>query len=64
MVNREVTRADPLSVPALGSSRARVLTALQNAQSPLPIAEVAEPKLPFSEAQPEDELPPEKRPLP
>jgi sec-independent protein translocase protein TatB len=29
-----------------------------------PIAEVAEPKLPFSEAQPEDELPPEKRPLP
>jgi sec-independent protein translocase protein TatB len=29
-----------------------------------PIAEVMEPKLPFSEAQPEDELPPEKRPLP
>ena len=29
-----------------------------------PVAEVAEPKLPFSEAQPEDELPPEKRPLP
>jgi len=29
-----------------------------------PLAEVTEPKLPFSEAQPEDELPPEKRPLP
>jgi sec-independent protein translocase protein TatB len=29
-----------------------------------PLAEVAEPKLPFSEVQPEDELPPEKRPLP
>jgi sec-independent protein translocase protein TatB len=28
-----------------------------------PVAEVAEPKLPFSESQPEDELPPEKRPL-
>jgi sec-independent protein translocase protein TatB len=29
-----------------------------------PIVEPAEPKLPFSEHQPEDELPPEKRPLP
>jgi sec-independent protein translocase protein TatB len=29
-----------------------------------PLAEVIEPKLPFSEDQPEDELPPEKRPLP
>ena len=29
-----------------------------------PVGEPAEPKLPFSEAQPEDELPPEKRPLP
>ena len=29
-----------------------------------PVAEVAEPKLPFAETQPEDELPPEKRPLP
>ena len=29
-----------------------------------PVAEVLEPKLPFSEAQPEDELPPEERPLP
>ena len=29
-----------------------------------PVAEVIEPKLPFSETQPEDELPPEKRPLP
>jgi sec-independent protein translocase protein TatB len=29
-----------------------------------PLAEPAEPTLPFSEAQPGDELPPEKRPLP
>jgi sec-independent protein translocase protein TatB len=29
-----------------------------------PIVEPAEPKLPFSEHQPEDDLPPEKRPLP
>jgi len=29
-----------------------------------PIAEPEEPKLPFDEAQPEDELPAEKRPLP
>ena len=29
-----------------------------------PVADVAEPKLPFSEAQTEDDLPPEKRPLP
>jgi len=29
-----------------------------------PIAEPAEPRLPFSEAQPGDELPPEQRPLP
>ena len=29
-----------------------------------PIAEVAEPKLPFAETQSEDELPPDKRPLP
>ena len=29
-----------------------------------PVADTAEPKLPFSEAQPDDELPPEKRPLP
>jgi sec-independent protein translocase protein TatB len=29
-----------------------------------PVAEVPEPKLPFAEPQPEDELPPEKRPLP
>jgi sec-independent protein translocase protein TatB len=29
-----------------------------------PLAEPAEPKLPFSEDQPGDELPPEKRPLP
>lgn len=29
-----------------------------------PVVEVAEPKLPFVETQPEDELPPEKRPLP
>ena len=30
-----------------------------------PVAEtVAEPKLPFSETQPDDELPPDKRPLP
>ena len=28
------------------------------------VAEVPEPRLPFSEAQPDDELPPEKRPLP
>ena len=42
MVNREMTRADPLNAPALGSSRARVLTALQHAQSPQGIVEVAE----------------------
>lgn len=29
-----------------------------------PIAEVAEPMLPLEEKQPEDEFPPEKRPLP
>ena len=29
-----------------------------------PIAEAPEPTLPFDETQPEDELPPEKRPLP
>jgi sec-independent protein translocase protein TatB len=29
-----------------------------------PIAEVSEPMLPLNEAQPPDELPPEKRPLP
>ena len=29
-----------------------------------PVADVIEPKLPFSETQPEEELPPEKRPLP
>src|SRR3954447_13494744 len=29
-----------------------------------PMAQPAEPRLPFSEAQPEDELPPEQRPLP
>ena len=29
-----------------------------------PVAEVPEPTLPFDERQPEDELPPEKRPLP
>jgi sec-independent protein translocase protein TatB len=29
-----------------------------------PVAEVAEPMLPLDEKQPEDELPPEKRPLP
>ena len=29
-----------------------------------PVAEVAEPSLPFDETQPGDELPPEKRPLP
>jgi sec-independent protein translocase protein TatB len=29
-----------------------------------PIVQPAEPKLPFSEHQPEDELPPEERPLP
>ena len=29
-----------------------------------PITDVPEPRLPFSEAQTEDELPPEKRPLP
>src|SRR5690349_4103349 len=29
-----------------------------------PIAETAEPTLPLDETQPEDELPPEKRPLP
>jgi len=29
-----------------------------------PIAESAEPSLPFDESQPEDALPPEKRPLP
>lgn len=29
-----------------------------------PIAEVSEPRLPLDEKQPEDELPPEKRPLP
>ena len=29
-----------------------------------PIADVPEPRLPFSEAQPEDELPLDKRPLP
>jgi sec-independent protein translocase protein TatB len=29
-----------------------------------PIAEPAEPKLPFTEPQPGEELPPEKRPLP
>ena len=29
-----------------------------------PLAEIAEPSLPFDEKQPEDELPPEERPLP
>jgi len=29
-----------------------------------PVADAIEPKLPFSETQPEEELPPEKRPLP
>jgi sec-independent protein translocase protein TatB len=29
-----------------------------------PMEQPAEPRLPFSEAQPEDELPPEQRPLP
>jgi sec-independent protein translocase protein TatB len=29
-----------------------------------PLAEASEPTLPFDETQPEDELPPEKRPLP
>ena len=29
-----------------------------------PVADVAEPSLPFDETQPGDELPPEKRPLP
>ena len=29
-----------------------------------PVADVIEPKLPFSEDQPGDELPPDKRPLP
>ncbi|HEV2594008.1 MAG TPA: twin-arginine translocase subunit TatB [Sphingomicrobium sp.] len=29
-----------------------------------PLAEAPEPRLPFDEKQPEDELPPEKRPLP
>jgi sec-independent protein translocase protein TatB len=29
-----------------------------------PLAEVPEPTLPFDEKQPEDELPPDKRPLP
>jgi len=29
-----------------------------------PVADVTEPKLPFAETQPEDELPPDKRPLP
>jgi sec-independent protein translocase protein TatB len=29
-----------------------------------PLATATEPRLPFSETQPEDELPPEKRPLP
>ena len=29
-----------------------------------PVAEVAEPTLPFDESQPEDDLPPEERPLP
>jgi sec-independent protein translocase protein TatB len=29
-----------------------------------PVADIPEPRLPFSEAQAEDELPPEKRPLP
>ncbi|HLO20846.1 MAG TPA: Sec-independent protein translocase protein TatB [Sphingomicrobium sp.] len=29
-----------------------------------PLAEVSEPRLPLDEKQPEDELPPEKRPLP
>ena len=42
MANREVTRADPLSAPALGSSRARVLTALHNARAPIGVVEVAE----------------------
>lgn len=42
MINREVTRADALNPPALGSSRARVLATLNNARSPLGIAEVAE----------------------
>jgi hypothetical protein len=29
-----------------------------------PVTDIPEPRLPFSEAQAEDELPPEKRPLP
>jgi sec-independent protein translocase protein TatB len=29
-----------------------------------PVVEAAEPTLPFDESQPEDDLPPEKRPLP
>ena len=29
-----------------------------------PLAEVPEPRLPLDESQPEDEIPPEKRPLP
>lgn len=42
MANRELTRADPPSGPALGSSRARVLTALRDARSPMGVAEVAD----------------------
>jgi sec-independent protein translocase protein TatB len=35
-----------------------------DAMPPIADAQAAEPSLPFDESQPEDELPPEKRPLP
>ena len=41
MSSRELTRADRSEAPALGESRARVLSVLQRARSPLGVSEVA-----------------------
>lgn len=42
MAHRDLTRADPDAAPALGESRARVLTVLQGAGAPRGVVEVAE----------------------
>lgn len=45
--------------------QADAMPPLADASEPmLPLAEVPEPMLPLDETQPEDQLPPEKRPLP
>ncbi|MGH8963405.1 MAG: helix-turn-helix transcriptional regulator [Jatrophihabitantaceae bacterium] len=41
MTDRELTRADPERSPAIGASRARVLTLLQAAREPLDVGQVA-----------------------